>query len=235
MKEYHLNMSFYNKAKIPKSEDEPKTPYNTYWFHSIPRLESQSKTAQREFIKIASFDVANKTYAIRVEARFMDGRVVPIIFDLWDLRTMQTGDPDFPDENRSNLFRKLDEIKKYLIDLDIVLIERQIPLNVKSRNMMCATIDYFGILLRDSPYYPIIYDVCPKLKGRILGAGRLSKPELKQWAVVKAKEILKLNNDEWSLKRLDGHKKKDDLADTIVQLEAFLIYIKSPLITKGLY
>lgn len=228
-------MSFYNKAKIPKSEDEPKTPYNTYWFHSISRLESQSKIPQREYIKIASFDVANKTYALRIEARFYDGRVIPIVFDLWDLRTAPNVDPDHPDENRSNLFRKLDEIKKYTIDVDIVLVERQIPLNVKSRNMMCATIDYFGLLLRDSPRYPLILDVCPKLKGRMLNSGRLSKVELKQWSVIKSKEILKLNKDEWSLQRIDEHKKKDDLADTIVQLEAYLIYTKHPLATKGLY
>lgn len=228
-------MSFYNKAKIPKSEDEPKTPYNTYWFHSISRLESQSKIQQRDYIKIVSIDPASKTYSIRTEARFYDGRVIPIVFDLWDIRTSPNVDPDHPDENRANLFRKLDEIKKYIIDVDIVLIERQIPLNVKSRNMMCATIDYFGLLLRDSPRYPIILDIDPKLKGRMLSAGRLSKVELKQWATCKSREILKLNKDEWSLQRLEEHKKKDDLADTIVQIEGYLIYIQSPLKTRGVF
>lgn len=228
-------MSFYNKAKIPKSEDEPKTPYNTYWFHSISRLESQSKIPQRDYIKIISIDCGCKTFSIRSEARFNDGRVIPIIFDLWDIRSPPNIDPDHPDETRSNLFRKLDEIKKYLIDANIVLIERQIPLNVKSRNIMNSCIDYFGLLLRDSVLYPTIYDVCPKLKGRQLGSGRLSKPELKKWAIFKASEIFKINGDEWSLQRMEEHKKKDDLADTIVQLEAFLLYTKNPLATKGLF
>ena len=229
-------MSFYNKAKIPKSEDEPKTPYNTYWFHSISRLESQSKIPQRDYIKIVSIDPANKTFSIRTEARYSDGRVVPVIFDIWDIRTPPNVDPDYPDENRANLFRKLDEIRKYIIDANIVLIERQIPLNVKSRNIMCATIDYFGLVLRDSPYFPIILDIDPKLKGKMLNSGRLSKYELKQWAVVRSKEILGLNNDSWSIQRLEEHKKKaDDLADCVVQLEAFLIYTKHPLATKGLY
>jgi hypothetical protein len=49
----------------------------------------------------------------------------------------------------------------------------------------------------------------------------MSKPKRKKWAVNTCKEILENKGDLVSLERINKSKKKDDLADTYLQLQAF--------------
>ena len=229
-------MSHFGRAKPKKGEKEDKAPYITYWIHSIPRIEGINKAAKRNFIKIISIDPATKTFAIRIEIRYLDGSVKPVFFVKWDLSDNSGKDSDEPVEKYSNLNRKLDEIYQYIEDANVIFIERQPPINYKSCRMMQNAITYFSIKLSGSKYYPIIYDVAPQLKGKILGAPpRISQYELKQWSVDKSKEILEIQGDVWSLEVLRGNKTKaDDLADTVVQIEAMLRFWNHQLITKGL-
>jgi hypothetical protein len=68
----------------------------------------------------------------------------------------------------------------------------------------------------------------PKLKGRMLGAPKsLLGKQLKLWAQETAIKILTDRQELWSLSVISRHKKKDDLCDTIVQLEAFILWMKN--------
>lgn len=230
-------MSFYGRNKINKCEDEFTTPYTTEWIHTISRVDAESVRVKREFTKFMSIDPGTRNFAIRVEIRGTiagERCVRPIYYSVWDIATAKEAktDPDAPVETYRNLITRFEEIKSLIMDTDIIVIERQLPINFKSALMMHTAAVIMSMWLRDSPYYPVIYKVCPKLKGRMLGAPRkISKEELKQWAVVKATEILTHVGDEWSLGVLKSVKKADDLSDTVVQLEAILMFWKNPLAT----
>lgn len=51
----------------------------------------------------------------------------------------------------------------------------------------------------------------------------MDKPTRKKWSVAKAKEILELRDDKEGLKNLSAKKKRDDLADTLTQLQAYKV------------
>lgn len=230
-------MSFYSR-KITKGEDEYTTPYTTEWIHTISRVEAESLRAKREYTKFVSIDPGTRNFAIRVEARGTIGgqerTVKPIYYAVWDITTDKQCkvDPNAPVETYRNLIAKFEEIKHLIMDVDVIVIERQLPINFKSALMMHSASMIFSMWLKDSVYYPVIYKVCPKLKGRMLGAPRkISKDELKAWAVVKATELLTHQGDDWSISIVKSTKKADDLSDTVVQLEGILMFWGHPLAT----
>lgn len=66
----------------------------------------------------------------------------------------------------------------------------------------------------------------PKINGGVYKNGNtkwtnMSKPQRKKWAVKKASEILSARGEEKVLTGIKTVSKKDDLADTLVQLQAF--------------
>jgi len=73
----------------------------------------------------------------------------------------------------------------------------------------------------------------PKIPGKPYKNGRerwksMTKPNRKKWSVSKAKEILEKRGEIDVLKELTTVKKKDDLADTLTQLQAYkyLTFVK---------
>lgn len=230
-------MSFYSR-KITKREDEYTTPYTTEWIHTLSRVEAESVRVKREYTKFVSIDPGTRNFAIRIEARGkindVERAVKPLYYAVWDIATDKgcNIDPNVPVETYRNLIAKFEEIKALIMDVDVIVIERQLPINFKSALMMHSAAMIFSLWLKDSVYYPIIYKVCPKLKGRMLGAPRkISKDELKAWAVVKATEILTHQGDTWSIEVINSTKKADDLSDTVVQLEGILMFWGHPLAT----
>ncbi len=78
----------------------------------------------------------------------------------------------------------------------------------------------------------LIVEVNPQLKGQQLGGpSGHNKPLLKQWAVNEAIRLFTMRNDEKSLQIINSITKKDDLADTVVQIEALFSLWNLP-ITK---
>ncbi len=206
------------------SEKEDKTPYVTYWPHRIKRIEAPLHS--KDHYQVVSIDPGIKNYAIRIEKRYKSGLILPVYYNLWKLAEKTKLDPNEPMLVYANLTQKLDSIKEMLLETDMVIVERQLAINYKSTRVMQHTLTYFHVLLQDLPSYPLIYDIDPKLKGRMLGAPpKISKPELKEWAVVKANELLNLRRDEFSLNVLNKlFKKSDDLADTVCQAEALFMF-----------
>jgi len=231
-------MSFYGRNKPNKSEEDYTTPYTTEWIHTLSRVDSDKLRVKRDYTKFVSIDPGTRNFAIRIEARGkihgVERAVKPLYYAVWDIATDKQCkiDPNVPVETYRNLIAKFEEIKEMIMDVDIIVIERQLPINFKSALMMHSASMIFSMWLKDSPYYPVIYKVCPKLKGRMLGAPRkISKDELKAWAVVKATELLTHQGDTWSIEVINSTKKADDLSDTVVQLEALLMFWGHPLAT----
>ena len=222
------------KIKV-KDEKEDYTCYYPCPFTRLPQITSEG-------IQSTSIDIAIKHFAIRIERRYLNGSIDLLYFNKIDFRDITVG----TEENESTGTTKispgiLNRLTQFLTSLlpafynspeSVIAIERQMAINYKATRIFQHVLTFFMI---HAPYfknYCMIIDIAPQLKGAVLGAPkRLTYNELKTWSIEKANEILTLRGDTVSLNILKTHRgktktKADDLADTIIQIEAWfrLVY-----------
>ena len=172
------------------------------------------------YITIASIDPAVKNFAVRIEQRFTwkaaeysasdEPVILPILFDKTNVG-----------EGYAHLTDLLETITPSLMTCDYILVERQMPDNYQMVRVSQHCISYCITALRKSEHYPLIIEIDPKLKGKMLGAPPVTYHELKKWGVRKALEICQERNDKASYDKLVATKKADDLADSLLQIEAW--------------
>lgn len=218
-------MSKANKAKRSKIT---KLLSNYY-----PHTKSISERKwSKEYIQILAIDPATVNYAIRVERRYSDGTIKPVLFDKVDLSLDSKGikssqEPDV----LVALTKYLNQWKSIYQECHYFLIERQMSVNYKATRIGQHTLSYFLINMTDAPLLPDIIEMHPKVKGNELGgAVGLSYDQLKQWSVGKAIDMLNVRGDTFSIEVLEYFKKKrDDLSDCICMIEAAASIYNLPL------
>lgn len=205
--------------KISKSEGPDKTPYTVYYPHRLP---ASDRNWNQEYYQLASIDPGRKNYALRIERRYHNGWITPVVFDKVAIESFQEQDGVIICHTYRVLTDFLAQYDQFFLDCHFIIIERQLPQNYKATRIAQHTISYFNLLLRNRPLLPAIIEVDPKLKGKRLGAPKgLSDKQLKTWAVEKARELLTIRLDQFSLDVLDRFRnKQDDLSDTVCQIEA---------------
>lgn len=217
-------MSFYYSGpKTGKKESPDKTPYTSYYPHTI---DVKKRVWTQNYHQVVSIDPARVNYAIRIEKRYDNGIIKPVVFDKTAIEEFYNDDNgSLVCKTYENLTHFLDKYKDYYMDCHFIIIERQLPQNYKATRIAQHTITYFSLRLCDTPLLPTIIEIDPKLKGRILGAPKgCNDRQLKNWAVEKARELLTKRNDDFSLGVLNHFKnKQDDLSDTVCQIEALFI------------
>jgi hypothetical protein len=182
------------------------------------------KTGDRWYT-IASIDPASKNYAIRIEKRYLDGRITPVLFTCLDLTQGTAGQSEY---QVLNTF--FDQYANYFIPCHLIIFERQLTTNYNMVRMSQHTLSYFLNLLKAVKHTCFIVEIESRIKSNELGgAAGLKGKQLKQWAVDRATELLTWRNDTFSLQVMQERKKKDDLADTVVQAEALCSMWKLPL------
>lgn len=126
-----------------------------------------------------------------------------------------------------NMINALDEYKEYFEKCSIIIIEQQMSFK-SAQNTMALKLgqhcySYFAIRYGETKEiveFPAYY------KTQILGAPKkggkaMSKPERKKWSTEKAVDILMERGDMETLEEIVSKKKKDDLADVLIQLQSF--------------
>lgn len=185
------------------------------YVHSFPKKDRKWDQGYTQFVSI---DPGQINFAFRIERRYDDGRIIPIAF--WKQA--------FKSNTYQNIFTKLEEFNLEYLDTHVVLIEKQPPRNITINRIMQHALTYFMVKLKDYPLLPEINEVSSHLKGNELGAP--PDVNLKKWSSQKARELLSYRKDDWSLDVMDywrqsfhpkGERKDDDLADTIVMIEAY--------------
>lgn len=214
-------MSFYSR-KTKKSEGPDKTPYTVYYPHTIP---VNKREWTQPYYQVVSIDPARKNYALRIERRYHNGWITPVVFDKVSIESIEELEGVTIHNTYQMLTTFLDKYQTYYDDCHFIIIERQIPENYKAVRISQHSISYFSLKLHDKPLLPSIVEVDPKLKGRVLGAPKgISKQQLKAWAVEKARNLLMIRLDNFSLDVLNHFRtKQDDLSDTVCQIEALFI------------
>ena len=165
-------------------------------------------------MRIAAFDIGKRNFAICVEE---DDKL--LLLENHDLTTR--GDELIP--IMLEMTRVLTSHSSLFDGCASFLVEQQMFFG-KSKNVMAVKlaqhclshfINRYGVL-RDIQEFPAYH------KTRVYNAPKMTKPERKKWAVQKAHEIL-LERDDPFLPLLSTFKKKDDVADTILHIQAYKI------------
>lgn len=209
--------------KINKSQAPDKTPYTVYYPHTIPHTE---RKWDQDYYEILSMDPGKvKNFAFRIERRYHNGKIIPIVFDKVDFASFENEGTTLVNNTYQVLTNFLDKYKEFYDDCHFFIIERQLPKNYKAVRVSQHVISYFSFKMHNRPLLPAIVEIESRLKGKYLGAPTgINDKQLKTWSVVKGRELLTLRNDTFSLQVLDHFKnKQDDLCDTICQLEALMI------------
>jgi hypothetical protein len=171
-------------------------------------------------VVIASFDPAIKNLAVRIERRRSGAPIEALVFDKWEL-------PD--DTIYPSLCERMESIQPFLELCHVAVVERQNPISkgfqVHTNSKVMRVFGFLtGWLCARFPSLTV-YDISPKVKGKVLNApSKLTYAQTKSWSVTTAKTLLETCGDTESLTLLTkrGTGKKDDLADVVVQTEAFL-------------
>ncbi len=179
-----------------------------------------------------SIDIGIKHFAIRIERRYSDGTISPVFFNKIDFTTYgKVTESNITTAINSQVLAAvlhfIQTLHPVLVESRLIGIERQLAVNYMGTRMFQHVLTIFLMYVPTFKYPCIIMDISPKLKGKMLGAPRgLKYIDLKKWGIEKAREILVARNDQASLQILLNYKGKtktkgDDLADTILQMEAW--------------
>ena len=145
----------------------------------------------------------------------------------------------------TNMINALDEYKDFFDKCSIIVIEQQMSFT-KAQNTMALKLgqhcfSYFLFryqnqnekeIIEFPAYYKTQILGAPKVVGSVgeekaqpskkkLKLKAMTKPERKKWAVEKAIEILMQRGDMTTLDQILGKRKRDDLADVLLQLQSF--------------
>ncbi len=226
-----------------KSEKFKKYPFTYHHIHSVPlnsyffHLRPYEDSSWQPSIRFASIDPGGlrkdtRSFALRIENRnFTTGNVKMEVFDL--VKFTHPTDQDLKKKATSELYQRvnvfLNKYKDHFLKTHIIIIEQQLHVNYQSIRMMQHVISYFSFLLSDSKLLPMIIEVDSKLKTKTLNSPpHLNDTGIKKWAIDIAIQLLTLQDDQASVDIINSYKKKDDLADTVMQIEAFCVWMGWP-------
>jgi hypothetical protein len=155
---------------------------------------------------ILSIDVGIKNLAMCLLDESNDNHIVQ-----WDVSGV-------PPEHSDGLFSSLNKhlnTKPWILGATTVLIEKQPGMNKKMKTVENFLHAYF--VIKNPTAETIIYDARHKVPD-VAGTGKTKYRERKQTGIVRCREFLEVNetNKEWR-ELFKTSKKKDDLADTVLQ------------------
>lgn len=225
-------MSYFSSNAVPKSQEADKSAATFHYFHSNSE---DGRVWNQNYRQYVCIDPAHKNFALRIERRYFDGRILPVAFGKYDIYGEIVSDPkkkatknikELTSTTFSKLNSRLDTHLKHYDQVHFVLVERQLPKNHKMVKVMQHVIAYFSVVMKNMPLLPWIVEIDPKLKNRIFNFGKCDYNECKKKSIALALELLGMRQDQTSIDIMNFWKsKKDDLADVVVMIEAFCIWM----------
>lgn len=196
---------------------------------------------------IVSFDIGKKNLAFcveKTEINFTDELIIENVCNNGEIiafaneSLMKNCDTKkyFDIEVLHNLTKLLNDNEELFAICDVILIEQQM-----NRNTMALKIGQhcFSYFLLKYGRNKIIIEFPSYYKTQILNAPRIStvkklknetekvtnrymnKTERKKWAILRAKEILRDRSDSVFQKKIETMKKRDDVSDCILMIQAY--------------
>lgn len=173
-----------------------------------------------ESYRIISIDPGINNLAIRIEIRQGDN----VYTEILTKHKLKSKD----EENiYINLINILLTYENYYKNCHFIIIEKQVKMNQNMIKLSQHIISFFLMNTRLNNFKPIIVELDSHIKGRLLPkCNRGDHKEIKKYSIQKAMELLMFRNDINGWNILNSEKKKDDLADVIVQAEAFWLFCR---------
>lgn len=204
--------------------------FKQYNPHTRP-LSEREETWTSGFYRVVSIDPGKVNFALRIEKRdAYDGTKVTT--EQFVRKNFDKSTNDGIDHTFDLITSFLDENLILLYNSHYVIIEKQLSRNYQSLRISQHVLSYVLINLRNAPYLPFILELESAVKGKVLSAPK--GQDIKKWSEEKAMEILRQRGDQESIKKIlhqkgsKGQKKGDDLADTVVQIEALFTMLELP-------
>jgi len=192
-----------------------KSAYTVYNPHTDISNRDWSKLRT---IRVVSIDPGRSNFCIRVEDRpLVSGNIVPIIYERV---TFSNSKDETQDTIYSDLSRYLLSKHDILSQAHVVIIERQLPVNYPLVRISQHILTWFMEYLRDKPNLAVILEVSGDLKKKAYQLTKMTKAEAKKWAATNVPLIFQRRGDTQSLQIINNSKKKDDLGDVVLQVEA---------------
>ena len=188
------------------------------------------------FIQIMSIDPGIRNCGLRIEQRRLLDNVlidvktvimVRINFHEEDhLECKNSGTVALDTSYYTRSTEILDKFLPYAIQCQYILIESQLPINYSMVRMSQHIITYLCIGVKNRGNRPLIIEIDPHLKSRLLNApSKMKKPELKKWCRQKALEVLLARGDNVGHDAILKVGKGDDMGDTVCQCEAWWVIL----------
>lgn len=159
-----------------------------------------------------SIDPGKKNLAIRIEQRLTNQQCVPVTL-LMQRVNFHNVDKYQTYLNIKNYFESLHEYLQYA---SLFVIEKQLAINYDILRISQHIITLIMC------YYPnsMIMEIDPKEKSKLFNIKHLNSKGLKKWSVETTIQLMINRNDNVAQQIIKSEKKKDDLCDTVLQLEA---------------
>lgn len=223
-----------NGRQVKVKDDN--TDYVIYYPYPLTYSPPISTDIPDEGCQVVSIDPAIKNFALRIEKRYRTSFVetvymVKVDFSQYGDVSESTGTTTIDPRIIAAATSLFMQCLPLFQDTRIVMIERQMAVNYKATRMFQHILTFFLMVVSTFKYPCIIMDISPKLKGRVLGAPKgINHAQMKVWGIEKALEILAWRNDQVAIQIIKQHRgksktKADDLADTIIQAEAWFILL----------
>ena len=217
-------------TKVPKSQKPDNGNYTIHHCHHRDRPSEWN--CRTDYYRVLSIDPGLKNFCFRIEFRnLITGQITMEAYEKINLLSDLVGEENIVNYKYRNSILLLEKYIDLIYNCHLVIIERQLSRNYKMVRFSQHLITYLIIRLMDNPAQSIILEVDPKLKTRQLNAPRgLNSKDVKKWAILRADQILKTRGDQASLNIIKKAKsKKDDLSDTVIQIEAIFSLFGLPI------
>lgn len=223
------------KPKIPKSEKPDTTAYTIHHCHTIVN-EPIDWYSGRDHHRILSIDPGKRNFCFRIELRdYTKGIIKMEAYEKIDLLGESVDGKVKIDYIYRNSMLILKQYEKLIVNCHVVLIERQLAINYKMVRFSQHVISNLMSMLYNNDLRTVIMEIDSTVKTQQFGIKGLGKRETKKWAIEKADQLLRARGDQASLNIIKKAKsKKDDLSDTVVQIEAVWKHFKLP-VTEHFY
>lgn len=208
------------QKKVLKSEEPDKAPFTCYYPHTI---NINQRVWNQGYMDWISIDPAvKKNLALRVERRHNNGHIESIVFAKCEFKEVVVMGGVSVDKSFDNITTFLDKFKPLYMTCHIFIFERQMPINYKSNRVAQHVMSYFMTLLKDSVHLPWFFEISATIKTKWLNApANLNDTTRKTWGSKEAYKFLEWRNDSFGMQVMrDNWEKQDDLADTVIQIEA---------------
>lgn len=222
-----------------KAPTTVKLPYITFNPHILKPLVSSKEFGTSNFLVGVFVDPGIKNCAIRIAHYDLDTGAKTTRLQLNFDFTHESLTTEFVTTGYgidtiyyTNVSKALDEYSELFRWAHYIVIESQLPINYDLVRMSQHITTYLMMTVKDKGFRPLIIEIDPKLKSRMLGAPpKMTKPQLKVWCKNKAVAILRERGDTVTADMIEKVRKGDDHGDTVCYEEIWWMILRDGLNT----